>query len=97
MSDYENSHDIILAKLEERFGQLLEVVTDIKNNLKTQTLKISELDREILTLKVESEQRQKDIDKLKKKHEDNRKWILSIIASIIGGVTLAVVKFLVGI
>lgn len=96
MTERENSNEIIIVKLEEKFSQLLEIVTDIKNNIKNQTVKISELDREILTLKVESEQRQKDIDKLKDKHEENRKWLMGIAATLVGGITLAVIKVLIG-
>ena len=96
MEERENSKDVIIAKLEEKFSQLLEIVTDIKNNLKNQTAKISELDMEILTLKVESEQRKKDIDKLNSKHEDNKKWLMGIVATLVGGIALAVIKVLIG-
>jgi chromosome segregation ATPase len=96
VSDNNNSHDIILAKLEERFTQLLDIVNSIKNSLDNQTTKISELDRKIITLEIESTQRQRDIDSLKAKNEANRKWLMGIAATIIGGVILAGVKFFIG-
>lgn len=97
MQEREDSNEVIIAKLEEKFSQLLNVVNDIKNSLTHQTEKISEVDRELMTLKIESKQRQDDIDKLKNKQEDNRKWLMGIIATLIGGVALAVVKILLGI
>lgn len=97
MQEREDSNEVIIAKLEEKFSQLLNVVNDIKNSLTHQTEKISEVDRELMTLKIESKQRQDDIDKLKNKQEDNKKWLMGIIATLIGGVALAVVKILLGI
>lgn len=97
MQEREDSNEVIIAKLEEKFSQLLNIVNDIKNSLTHQTEKISEVDRELMTLKIESKQRQDDIDKLKNKQEDNRKWLMGIIATLIGGVALAVVKILLGI
>lgn len=97
MQEREDSNEVIIAKLEEKFSQLLNVVNDIKNSLTHQTEKISEVDRELMTLKIESKQRQDDIDKLKNKQEDNRKWLMGIIATLIGGIALAVVKILLGI
>ena len=93
----ETSQDIILAKLEEKFSQLLDVVNEIKNNLKNQTVRISEIDREVITLKLDNDQRKKDIDKLNDKIEVNKRWLMGIIATIIGGVSLAVVKSVLGI
>lgn len=97
MSDHENSNDIILAKLEENFRQLIEAVNEIKESLRNQMVKISDLDREILTLEMRLDQEERDIDKLKEKHDANRKWLLGIVATIIGGLTLAVIKILIGI
>lgn len=97
MQEREDSNDVILAKLEEKFSQLLEAVNEIKNNLAAQTLKISDLDRKILTIEIEGNKRQEDIDKLKNKQDENRRWLMGIIATLIGGVALAVVKILLGI
>jgi DNA repair exonuclease SbcCD ATPase subunit len=97
MQERESSNDIIIAKLEEKFTQLLEAVNGIRSNLSNQTVQIADLDRKILTLELESEQRQKEIDKLKDKHDANRKWILGIVASVVGGVAVAIVKILIGV
>lgn len=96
MQEREDSKDVIIAKLEEKFSQLLNVVNDIKNSLTHQTEKISEVDRELVTLQIESKQRQQDIDKLKEKQEANKRWILGIIGTIVGGLLLAILKVLVG-
>lgn len=96
MQEREDSKDVIIAKLEEKFSQLLNVVNDIKNSLTHQTEKISEVDRELVTLQIESKQRQQDIDKLKEKQEANKRWILGIVGTIVGGLLLAVLKVLIG-
>lgn len=96
MQEREDSKDVIIAKLEEKFSQLLNVVNDIKNSLTHQTEKISEVDRELVTLQIESKQRQQDIDKLKEKQDANKRWILGIIGTIVGGLLLAILKVLVG-
>ena len=96
-NEKETSQDIILAKLEEKFSQLLDVVNEIKNSLNNQTVKISELDREIITLKLDSDQRKKDIDKLNDKSETNKRWLMGIVATIVGGLILAVIKSMIGV
>ena len=96
-NEKETSQDIILAKLEEKFSQLLDVVNERKNSLNNQTVKISELDREIITLKLDSDQRKKDIDKLNDKSETNKRWLMGIVATIVGGLILAVIKSMIGV
>lgn len=85
--------DIILARLEERFEQLLNVVNSIKTSLDNQTLRLSELDRKIVVMEQKEIQLEREILELKANSKQTRQWLYGIVATVIGGVILAAIKF----
>lgn len=85
--------DIILARLEERFEQLLNVVNSIKTSLDNQTLRLSELDRKIVVMEQKEIQLEREILELKANSKQTRQWLYGIVATVIGGVILAGIKF----
>jgi chromosome segregation ATPase len=96
-NEHESSQGVILARLEERFSQLLDIVTEIKNNLHNQTVKMGEINTKLTKLELSDAQNKKDIEKLNAKHDSNRKMLLGIASTILGGVALAVIKYFMGI
>lgn len=97
MQERENSGEVLMARLEERFEQLLSAVNSIKQSLDSQNIRLGDMDRKIILMEQKDIQLEKDITELKSNSAKTKQWILGIVATIIGGTILAAIKFSLGI
>lgn len=97
MNETEHSKDQLIAIIETKIDQLLNVVQEIKGNMNNTTNDVSDLKLKINSLENKNDQQQKEIDTLTKKNEANRNWIMGVGASVVGGIVIALIKFFTGI
>lgn len=97
MQERENSGEVLMARLEERFEQLLSAVNSIKQSLDSQIIKIGDIDRKIILIEQKDIQLEKDIAELRNNSNKTKQWILGIVATILGGTILAAIKLSLGI
>lgn len=97
MMDQEITKEQNIAVIETKLDQLLDAVHEIKNTMGATAIKISSIELEINTLKNKTESQQKEIDTLNKKNESTKAWLMGIVASIAGGIIIAIIKAVAGI
>lgn len=97
----ETSNDAIVTLLNQKIDQLIEVVTEIKNNLTTIQVDVHGLQLDMRDMQNISNQQQKEIDEQKKamKEINSRAWgaIIGLAGTIVGGILLALAKGSLGI
>lgn len=79
----------------EILQRLTTIETKIDNFKRTEE-QSNQNTQNLITLKMKIEDQEKEIEELKQKDKDQQKWILGIVASIISGMAVAVVRVLIG-
>lgn len=92
-NEKENSNPVLVEKIE----QILSTVTDIKNTLNRHDDKINSFEVKLALQEQKDNNLQESIDKLEKKNDDTKKWLLGCIGTIAGGLILAICKFFLGV
>lgn len=87
----------VLVRLETKFEQLLEVVSEIKESINNQTQKLSTLEKDMIILEQKNHENEQRLEELKQNHKQNKAWLYTLSASIISGVVIALIKWLSGI
>jgi uncharacterized coiled-coil DUF342 family protein len=96
MRERETSHEAIVAVFEQKLDNLIQAVSEIKEQMNENYEDITDIKLELNDFKNKTEQQQKEIDSLVKVNDANRNWIRGIAATIIGGVILAAVLYFTG-
>lgn len=89
----ESSNPVLVEKIE----QILSTVTDIKNTIIRHDDKINSFEVKLALQEQKDSNLQASIDKLEKKNDDTKKWLLGCIGTIAGGLILAICKFFIGV
>ena len=87
----------VLVRLETKFEQLLEVVSEIKESINNQTQKLSTLEKDMIILEQKNHENEARLEELKQNHKQNKAWLYTLSASILSGLIIAVIKWLSGI
>lgn len=87
----------VLVRLETKFEQLLEVVSEIKESINNQTQKLSTLEKDMIILEQKNHENEARLEELKQNHKQNKAWLYTLSASILSGLVIAVIKWLSGI
>lgn len=87
----------VLVRLETKFEQLLEVVSEIKESINNQTQKLSTLEKDMIILEQKNHENEQRLEELKQNHKQNKAWLYTLSASILSGLVIAVIKWLSGI
>ena len=87
----------VLVRLETKFEQLLEVVSEIKECINKQTQKLSTLEKDMIILEQKNHENEARLEELKQNHKQNKAWLYTLSASILSGLIIAVIKWLSGI
>lgn len=85
--------DKLYTQIIERLAKIEVKIDDIKGLQN----KVDEHDKQLVKLIEKDAHQQKQIDDLIQKDKDKSKWIYGIIASIIGGLIVATIRFFTGI
>jgi uncharacterized coiled-coil DUF342 family protein len=96
MRERETSQEAIVAVFEQKLDNLIQAVSEIKEQMNENYADITDIKLELNNFKNKTEQQQKEIDSLLKNNESNRTWIRGIAATIIGGVALAAILYFTG-
>ena len=86
-----------LADFEQRLIRMEILLTTLSEKIDDLTNNYKDLPIDVIKLQEENKAQQKAIDELVQKDKDKTKVIWGIVASIVGGFTLALIKFFVGI
>lgn len=86
-----------LADFEQRLIRMEILLTTLSEKIDDLTNNYKDLPIDVIKLQEENKAQQKAIDELVQKDKDKTKAIWGIVASIVGGFTLALIKFFVGI
>lgn len=84
--------DKLYTQIIERLAKIEVKIDDIKGLQQ----KVNEHDKQLVQLIEKDTNQQKQIDDLIQKDKDKQKWIYGIVASVGGGLILAIIKFFVG-
>ena len=87
----------VLVRLETKFEQLLEVVSEIKESINNQTQKLSTLEKDMIILEQKNHENEARLEELKQNHKQNKAWLYTLSASILSGLVIAVIKWISGI
>ncbi len=96
-NERETSADAVATLLNQKIDQLIEVVTEIKNNLTTISDDVRDLQLEMRDVQNTNKQQQKEIDEQKQASKSNKAWLMGIASGLIVAVVGAVLKAFVGV
>lgn len=96
MRERETSQEAVVSVLEQKLDNLIQAVKEIKEQMNENYEDITDIKLELNDFKNKTEQQQKEIDSLLKNNESNRAWIRGLAATIIGGVTVALIIYFIG-
>lgn len=91
-NERESSADAVATLLNQKIDQLIEVVTEIKNNLTTISDDVRDLQLDMRDVQNMNKQQQKEIEEQKQASKDAKKWIGGLVATVAGGILVAVLK-----
>lgn len=94
MEEKESSRETAMAILETKLDSLLVVVNEIKDNMNYTVKDIEALKMDIISLKNQNQQQKEEIDKIYKKNEANKAWIMSVAGTVIATIIIAVLKLI---
>lgn len=95
MNEYEQSGNL-KELFEQKFDQLLSMVSDIKNTLAGQGQRIDDIKDRVIVQEQTAINQQKEIDELKAKNKTQGTWIAGLASGIILAIVGAVVKMFIG-
>ena len=96
-NERETSNDALLAVFGEKIDQLIDAVTEIKNNLLTTKDDIRELQLKMRDVENTNVQQQKEIDEQKQASKSNKAWLMGIASGLIVAVVGALLRVLMGV
>lgn len=96
-NERETSNDALLAVFGEKIDQLIDAVTEIKNNLLTTKDDIRELQLKMRDVGNTNVQQQKEIDEQKQASKSNKAWLMGIASGLVVAVVGALLRALMGI
>lgn len=96
-NERETSNDALLAVFGEKIDQLIDAVTEIKNNLLTTKDDIRELQLKMRDVENTNIQQQKEIDEQKQASKSNKAWLMGIASGLVVAVVGALLRALMGI
>lgn len=96
-NERETSNDALLAVFGEKIDQLIDAVTEIKNNLLTTKDDIRELQLKMRDVENTNVQQQKEIDEQKQASKSNKAWLMGIASGLVVAVVGALLRALMGI
>ena len=96
-NERETSNDALLAVFGEKIDQLIDAVTEIKNNLLTTKDDIRELQLKMRDVGNTNVQQQKEIDEQKQASKSNKAWLMGIASGLIVAVVGALLRVLMGV
>jgi predicted nucleic acid-binding Zn-ribbon protein len=96
-SERETSNETVVTLLNQKIDQLIEVVTEIKNNLTTVKDDIRDLQLEMRDIQNINNQQQKEIDEQKQASKSNKAWLMGIASGLIVAVVGALLRAFMGV
>lgn len=93
----ETSNETVVTLLNQKIDQLIEVVTEIKNNLTTVKDDIRDLQLEMRDIQNINNQQQKEIDEQKQASKSNKAWLMGIASGLIVAVVGALLRAFMGV
>ena len=96
-NERETSNDALLAVFGEKIDQLIDAVTEIKNNLLTTKDDIRGLQLKMRDVENTNVQQQKEIDEQKQASKSNKAWLMGIASGLIVAVVGALLRVLMGV
>lgn len=96
-NERESSNSTVVTLLNQKIDQLIEVVTEIKDNLTTIKDDVRDLQLDMREVQNINRQQQKDIDEQKQASKNNKAWLMGIASGLIVAVVGAVLKVFVGV
>ena len=92
MEEKEQSKESYLLVFENKIDNLTVIVSEIKDNLANSYRDIEQLKMDMVGLRAHSEQCDKDLDKLTKRIDASKTWIMGIASGVIVAVVIAILK-----
>lgn len=88
-NERESSNSAVVTLLNQKIDQLIEVVTEIKDNLTTIKDDVRDLQLDMRDVQNMNKQQQKEIEEQKQASRSNKAWLMGIasglIVTVVGG------------
>lgn len=94
MEEREASKETTMAIFETKLDNLLLIVNEIKDNMNYTVRDIEALKMDIVSLKNQNQQQKDEIERIYKKNEQNKAWIMSVAGTVIATIIIAILKLI---
>jgi predicted nucleic acid-binding Zn-ribbon protein len=96
-NERESSNSTVVTLLNQKIDQLIEVVTEIKDNLTTIKDDVRDLQLDMRDVQNINKQQQKEIDEQKQASKSNKAWLMGIASGLIVTAVGALFKAFMGV
>ena len=92
-----NENERSTSILEQKIDQILSVVTEVKVKVEKHNEEITDI-KVKLALQEQTDNNLKDnIEKINKKSDDNKKWLLGLLGTFITGIAMIIINIVISI
>jgi len=92
----EQSREAVILLIQDKLDSLIETVHEIKDNITNTSSQVAVMKIDINTLQNKTEQQQKEIDKLYEKNTRQQGWIMTVGATVVASIVVAVLRLVFG-
>lgn len=92
----EQSREAVILLIQDKLDNLIETVHEIKDSITNTSTQVASMKIDINTLQNKTEQQQKEIDKLYEKNTRNQGWIMTVGATVVASIVVAVLRLVFG-
>ena len=92
----EQSREAVILLIQDKLDNLIETVHEIKDSITNTSSQVAAMKIDINTLQNKTEQQQKEIDKLYEKNGRNQGWIMTVGATVVASIVVAVLRLVFG-